>query len=235
MLPLNTPPKTGANEMSKQVVVEKPFFYTEDGRKVYFNSISLMDISEAEKGIEQEYRERGEPIDPPTYTVEAVGGAKITKELTKNNLLVDGDEVETERRMKAWAEHEVATNAMKEEIGTVTTEIILEAIEIDVTDEELQAWAEKKRKRRIKIPTEKDELIKRYKMGELLRTPKDLLKAQGEIMVLSSSGAVTREAVEAAEDTFLRSLQEKANRQTGILANDVGYSEKPTEKPLDTQ
>lgn len=221
--------------MSKQSVAEKPFFYTEDGRKVYFQSISLMDISEAEKGIEQEYRERKEPIDAPTYTVEAVGGAKITKELTKDNLLVEGNETETERRMKAWAEYEVATNAMKSEIGTVTTEIILDAIELDVTDEELQAWAEKKRKRHIKIPTEKEELVKRYKMGELLRTPKDLLKAQGEIMVLSSSGAVTREAVEAAEDTFLRSLQEKANGQAGIVVDDTGDSEKPSEGTLDTQ
>lgn len=194
--------------------IERPFFYTEDGRQVFYRSINLLDLSEAEEGIRQEFIENGEPLDPPKYMVTAAGGAQIEHDLTENNLQVEGDQEETERRMREWAEHVEANNRLNIELGSITTEIILDALEIDITEDELDAWIAKKRKYHIRLPDDREELIRRYKMGELLRTPKDLLTAQGEIITFSSSGAVTREAVRAAEDMFLGELQAQAERSS---------------------
>lgn len=194
---------------------EKPHFYTEDGRKVPICSISLTDLKMAEIGIRQEYAERGEPIDPPTYEVKTVGGDVITHFLDETCLEATGNPEETVRRKTAWLNHLDALSRMKAEIGAVTNDIFLDGI--DVTLPEDKSWIEIKRKRHIRVPDDPEEQLRAYKVGVILRTPRDFVLAQQAIIFLSSSGAVSMEALEAAGESFLRSISQIAAGPTNSV------------------
>lgn len=196
---------SGNNGSFNKYSGEKPYFYTEDGRKVNICSISLADLKMAEIGIREEYKARGEPIDPPTYETLTAGGDKIKHVLDETCLVKKDDPEETTRRTMAWFAYQDALSRMQAEIGSVTNDIILDGI-----DEPLPAddsWVEKKKKRHINVPSDPEGKLKAYKVGVVLRTPRDFLLAQQAIIFLSSSGSVSKEALEAAGESFLRSIQ----------------------------
>lgn len=213
--------------------IERPSCITEDGRKVYIQSISMLEYSKVEEGVKREYVERGEPIDPPMYEVTTVGGGKVKLPLDGKNLTVEDNEEETARRTLEWQSHINALNRMRAEVGAITQDIVLEGVlAIPPMDD---AWIEKRRKRKIILPEDPEELLKYYKMTEILRTPSDYILAQGAIMVLSSSGAIKQEDVDAAGASFLRQVQDTAGRLAKPVANVDGNGSKATEVALDTQ
>lgn len=209
---------------------ERPFFLREDGTKVFIKSISMLELQKVEEGVMREFRERGEPIDPPTYEVETAGGGKLKLPMDASNLEVEGDPAESQRRQDLWRAHRLANERMRTEIGEISTEIIMEGIVCDMPSDE---WIAKKRKRHIQIPDDPEELLALYKTIEIIRTPGDLVKAQQEIMILSGSGAISREDIEAAGATFLSKIQAIGKRPTGEVAKTGGNGSKATEEQLD--
>lgn len=204
----------------------RPCFEREDGQKVYIQAISLLELNKAEEGIRAEYKQRGEPIDPPKYTVRDAGGGETHLPMNESNLEVAGDPDETEKRFALWNAHQDALSRLKVEIGAVTSEIIFEGI---ICDPPSEAWIAKKKRRHIILPEDPEELLQYYKMTEILKTPGDLVKAQEEIILISSSGAVRREDIEAAGDTFRRQIQDITKRPSGKMADagtDAGESPK---------
>jgi hypothetical protein len=196
----------------------RPHIVTEDGRVVPIRSISVIDLKDAELGIEAEYRERGEPIDPPKYYVEVVGGDKVEHTLTDKNLEVAGNPEETDKRKTLWAAYEIATARMKADQGRTTSEIVMDGIDVELPLD--NAWILRKKKRHIRVPEDPDELLTYYKMTEILKTPRDLIVAQQEIILLSSSGTVSRKLVEAASAAFFRKIQDIGEGRTGLAQGD---------------
>lgn len=205
---------------------------SEDGTKVYIQAISLLELQKVEEGITAEYKAKGEPIDPPTYEVTTAGGGKIKLPMNETNLEVEGNPQESAKRQLDWQMHQDALARMKNEIGSISTEIIMEGVLCDPPSEE---WIAKKRKRHIIIPEDPDERLLYYKMTEILRTPGDIVKAQSEIMLLSSSGAVKREDIEAAGAMFLRQIRLAAERPAGEVVEAGGNGKKAAEEPLVAQ
>lgn len=190
-------------------------FIADDGREIEFQAISLVDFENAQAGIKKDFLKRKERITPPTYKVVLAGGGVAEHELTEDILEVVGDEEETNRRIAEWAEYKAATNKMNETIGLITTEIVLDGIV--VKQEDVQEWAKRQRRRYIELPDDPEKLTLEYKMNEVLKTPANLLRAQQEIIILSGSGAIRREDVEAASRSFHDSVQKISERSAGEM------------------
>lgn len=213
---------------SNPVYIARKTFITEDGREIPIKAISLLELNMAEEGIKAEYIERGEPITPPTYSVETVGGDKETHPLTADNLVTD-DPTETERRTRLWAEHQDALNRMESEIGRIKTSIVMEGIDIAPENDD---WLARKKRLHIKVPDDPDERLLFYKMTEAVKTPADLSSIQLEIIVLSSSGAIDRKAADAAKESFRSKLQGIASGLAGQMAETRNDSGETTPEPL---
>lgn len=183
----------------------------EDGREFPIGSISLVDLNESQSGIEKIYRDCGELIDPPLYEFDAgeVLG-KVTKALDETMIEVKGNPEETAKRREIWDKHLEARGRMMAEQGRASQYIIMDGLKVSLPSDD--TWIKRRAKRGLVIPEttmqDPDELLLYYKMHEILKTPGDVLRAQQEILILSASGAVKREAVEAAGDSFLRKLSD---------------------------
>lgn len=182
-------------------------YTTDSGMKIELQPISLYEIDMIRDGTIEKWREKGEAIDPPQYVSLAVGGAEIKHDLTEDNLDVDGDEAETQRRHEAWAKHKDATDRMNEEIGRLVTDLYFDGI-ANVT-EVPQEWIEKKKRRNIRIPTDKDELLTLYKRIEIAKTINDVREIRSRVIALSLPNIPKQAAVGAAEKSFPDTVQEK--------------------------
>jgi len=177
-----------------------PHFWTQDGRKVRIKTVSIFEVQEAELNIRQDYADK---IIVPTYETVTAGGTKKAHDLTEKNLVVEGDEVETARRQADWLQYQNMVKEMEGEISKTSLSIIMDGI--DETPED-DTWIPKRKARHLSVPPEdatQDEIILFWKTAVLLRNNiADILAAQNEILVLSTSGIATREEIEAAQATF---------------------------------
>lgn len=220
--------------MSKKDIDPRPHFFREDGQKVYIQSISMVELEKSEEGIRKEFLERGEPIEPPTYTVKTVGKGSVELPMDETNLEVEGDEEETKKRKEAWFKHVQALARMKIETGQIANEIILEGVLVP-EGEPSEEWIRKRRRRHIEIPEDPDELLMLYKMTEILKTPHDLLEAEKHIMILSSSGSLKPEDLAAAEESFQSALQAALGRPAKEMEDTSGNDGGSPKEPLDAQ
>jgi len=68
------------------------FFTTTAGIEIPIQPISLLDLQLAQDAIEAEFREKGEPIEPPTYEVDVLGGEKEYHPYTEQSIVDASDE-----------------------------------------------------------------------------------------------------------------------------------------------
>lgn len=192
-------PRTKRYKPKDAPTQERPHFYTQDGRKVHIKTISVMDVSEAEGNIRAEYAER---VKVPQYQTITAGGAVLYHDLNEKILVVEGDEEETKRRQMVWAEHINTVNEMEAEIAKTTLAIIMDGIDESPPDD----WIAQRKARHLSVPGKdipEDEKILFWKTAVLLRNNvADILEGQTEILVLATSGAATREDIEAAGSIF---------------------------------
>jgi len=197
--------------------VERDLFVTPSGIEVPLRPISLQDLFEAQRNIEAHFREQGEPIDVPTYTVTTVAGDVEEHPLTEKNLDAknkDGspNEEETERRHEEWRAHLAAVERMEGEKARVGREIILEGIALEMpADDE---WVERQRRRYIQVPDDPEERRIHYLDRIVFRSVTSINECIVQILELSAQGMVTEEELAAVGDLFRRSLQPQP-RQPG--------------------
>lgn len=197
---------------------ELPHFYTQDGRKIKIKMISILEVNEAEINIRNEFEELTKP---PTYQTVTAGGTVIDHEITEKSITVKGDEEETARRQAAWDEHLQHVAEMEAEISKVTLSIIMEGIDEAPEDD---SWIARRKARHLSIPPEDanpDDVMLFWKTAVLLRNNvADIVEAQTEILVLSTSGLASREDIEAGGNSFPDSLpgesESEADSDTGI-------------------
>lgn len=143
--------------------------------------------------IEKSFRDRNEPIDPPTYEIETAGGGKETHEH-------DETTITTEEEKAAWEKYIDASNRMRAELSIKQTKYaLLTGIDIEYPDDDewkqLQEWFG------IEIPEDKNERKLHYINTEVLRTPADIKNAVSTILRITWDG-VDPALIEAAEESF---------------------------------
>lgn len=179
------------------------FFWNSAGKKVYFMPVSTVVLELIVDGTTQSYKERGEPVDVPTYQVEAVGGVMQTFKHDETTL-------RTEEQKKAWAAYKEATYRLEAEINAKRTEACLLCIQAD--PEEDRSWRARQIRLGIKIPepTEDnpDALFLHYVETEVLKTAEDIMTAVGEIVAAGMRGVIPQDRIDAAKSSF-----------RGVLAN----------------
>lgn len=185
------------------------FFETTAGTKIKIQPIAMLDLQLAQNAVEREFRSRGEPIDPPTYEIETVGG---DKEIFNHNEETIRNASPEEKA--GWERHIEATTRMGLEIQERTALVFLEGACIELPSDD--GWA--KRRERLfgeKVPEDLEQMKLYYVNNVLLKTPADKAGLMLAIQRLSLTGA-NEEAIEAMESLF-RSQVEKQNR-AGVAA-----------------
>jgi hypothetical protein len=182
------------------------FFTTTAGIKIKIEPISLLDLRLAQDAIEDEFKSRGEPIDPPTYEVEVLGGEKEYHPHTEVTI-----QDATDEEKEAWQKYLEALERLQDETQKRTGIVYLEGIIFDMPKGD--AWVKRRKKLfNEDVPEDEDERKLHYVNKVLLKTPADQTGLMLEIQKLSMTG-VSEEATEAMEQLF-RSQMEIQGRET---------------------
>ena len=185
-------------------------FTTVDGRTVKCRPVSNTLLTMALTKIEQEFRARGEPLAPPTYTVKLMlpGGeaGEETHPHDAQTLDVPGDEAATKANHAAWGAYQSATERLAEAQNAKREWLWLMA-GLDFQLPADDAWAtEQAGLFGIEVPTEPQARRMHYIKTVLLPTPEDYFQALERVTILSLSGAVEPEVVRASIRSFRHSV-----------------------------
>jgi hypothetical protein len=195
---------------------KKHIYVTVNGREIEYQAISLDALRLSWNGIEKQYRERGEPIDPPTYEFETGSGAKITEPH-------DATTIDTPEEHEKWDKHQDALGRMQYDKSLMQMKYILEDGIPSIQLPEDDNWTEKHKRRMIDIPTDPVKLREFYITSEVLKSNADMAGIVAAVMLLSQQGKVEEAALETALDSFLAFMGRKAvsriiNRQKQVEA-----------------
>lgn len=198
--------------------MEKKHIYTTvNGLEVEYKAISLDALRLSKRGIERQYRERGEPLDPPVYKWKTASGAEISDPH-------DATTPKSEEEQAAWDAFIDATNRLNYEYNAVLMRYVLDDALIQIALPEDTTWQEKHKARYIEIPTKLQELRDFYITAEVLPTKPDMNGLVASVLLLSEQGKVDPDALEARLDLFRGRVRRKAAKRIDR-----------TEKPLEAQ
>ena len=180
---------------------------TDSGDSIRIKPISMYEMELAEQGITQEFKDRGEQLEIPTYTVEMVGGGEQTYEHDSESLVVSDDEEKTKENQKIWADYEDANNRLNNELGALREEMIfVDGIDADPAGDKM--WIATCKRRHIKIPKDLVEQKLLYVRTKVLKTPMDIVNAIQTVMTVSMGSIVPEEVKSAVAATFQSAIQE---------------------------
>ena len=181
------------------------------GLEVKLQPTSQTQTQRIQTGIEKRWRERGEPVDPPTYTATTATGETETYTHDETSLTTDKDRT-------AWAVYQDALARMTAEINLrVTQYLLLQGV---VGCEPTPEWAEEQTWYGVEAPEDPRERRMLYLETEILRTPEDITTAVREIMKLSYSGA-SQEAIDAIDRLFRRTVERAADTDDSVAEGTV--------------
>ena len=189
----------------------KNVFITLDGQEVPIKPISPTKLMKVEIGIENAYKKKGEPIDPPTYTVAVAGGGEEEHELDETSI-ESGDTKETERRQKAWDLHIDALDRMKAEKYNITRKIVLNSIKLPLPEDE--SWIAEQEENYIEVPNDPYERWIHWIETEIL-LPQEIIQMISQILELSATGLLPEEDVQAAKKLFLDTVYAQPEESEG--------------------
>lgn len=179
------------------------------GWDVPLKPFSATKIIRAEMGVEQDFRDAGEPIDTPTYDVPTAGGGVQTYDLAEDAIKIPDDPEETARRQEAWDAHQDALKRLNAAQFDVTKKIVLRSIDLELPEDD--AWVKEQEELHIRIPEEPLERWMHWIDTEVL-LPQDVIDMIALILDISATGLVPREDVEAAKRKFRGPLLERSER-----------------------
>lgn len=206
---------------------EHLYFVTNNGVKVPYQAVSTQKVNIARQRIEEQFKAEGKFPTLPTYEVTMVGGAVEKFPLTKDNLVVEGNPVETERRQKAWAAYQLQIDILTSAQGMAATELMIKrGILLKLPEDD--SWIKDQIEDGLNPPL--DDLGKlryHYLMTEILVTPQDIASIVAKIVIASSKGAVSEEELTATMKSFLGPLQaEQAIRSDTFRGLSTGRTER---------
>jgi hypothetical protein len=209
--------------MSNQLV-------TTNGTKYNLFPVSENLIIQAVAVIEKQYRDRGEPLDPPKYTVTIAGG--VTEEISHNatTLVVEGDEELTKQNQEIWAKHVDALARLNNEQANKRNNLwLLRGLDIKVPS---NGWdKEQEELFGINIPVDPIERKLHYIMTEVLVTVEDYFGAIQGIARLSMAGLVSQEVLNSRLDSFRNHVQRSFTQQSSNEEIPMESQLKPSRDP----
>jgi len=230
---------------------EAPMLVTTNGLVIPVRAVSYTLVDMAKAAIEKEWRARGEPLDPPMYTVTTVAGLDevfahdattldVTPKQTGLDDPAEAEEVAVARSTANWAAWKAYQDARARLLAAQNAKgmrIWLRGLEV----EETEGWAERQAEIGVEVPTDPLERRYHYLMTEVLVTPEDLFQAIQKLTALSYRGMVKEEDIASAVSSFRDSLQRKAPRgpadreRTVAVQRPVGDAEGGEGMAHDTQ
>ena len=180
----------------------KNVFISLSGKEIPIKPLSPTKLMKAELGVENAFKKRDEPIDPPTYTVEVAGGG-IEEHVLDETSIESGVAEETEVRQDAWDAHVKALTAMKAEQFRITRKIVLDSIDLPLPKDD--SWVKEQQDNYIDVPEDPYDRWVHWIETEVL-LPQDIIEIIAEILELSATGLLPEEDVQAAKKLFRRGV-----------------------------
>lgn len=224
---------------------ESVVFTTEEGVEVKLVAVRQVVLDLAAAKIVDEFRKRGEPIDIPTYEVDAFGGEKmrlnheapsleikdelgnILQAATPGTLDVPGNPQETGLRRALWKRYEDAVTKLQvAQMEERYKALIFFGIHVDIPSDD--QWLESQRIFGLPDPKDAVERKVRYVSTELC-SQQDLVAIMSMLQMMIGGKAVSGEQVKAYEALFRRALEGAATSRVDLalasLRRMVGPSE----------
>ena len=137
----------------------------------------------------------------PTYSVETASG-EIQKFPHDETTLV------TEEDKTAWefykTQMDLADNTLTD---MMLNEILIEGVEIDLSDPMIEVWKRKQHLKKLPVPEDPDELALSYKKGMIACSGDDITALMDSVMELTG---VDRSRLDAAKASFQSSMESQS-------------------------
>lgn len=176
-------------------------YVTMDGVEIPFRPMSPIIFERAANNLRQAYIDRGDVLDPPTYTVETAGGGSQT-------FAHDEESVKGKPEMEmAWAAYLDVNKRLKDELSELRGSIVLDCVLLEMPEH--GAWEDKQRKWGIVISDEPDEKRRQWLETEVMRSMQDIFNFADVVLRASYAGVVDEATIDAASRTFRGKMANK--------------------------
>lgn len=199
----------------------KLYFTSVDGRRWPIRPVSIVWQKRVAQQVEDEFRERGEPIDDMYYEMllKEGGGAKVK---------FKHDEKSVEQRaskepglLDAWNAHQDAKKRLVAEqnnrVGKMWVEDGLKPCVRDIFDTEKAEWLTACEHWGIDVPSGDDEQFDEWIATSIFKTVADSVRFATAMMSVNSSGSVDEEEIDQVVELFrnrTRTERDKARNST---------------------
>ncbi len=192
------------------------YLETVDGRKWKLTPVSGDLISRVLAKVDKEFKERGEPIDPPTYDVPLIGGgsekfAHDTKSIEQKN-----DPELTEQ----WKKYQDAQERLFKVKSDKRFDLRLrEGLYPNVKESEYyksDEWVKRHTAYGIgdDIPTDEEERLKYFVFTEVLKTQEDTYRFIATMQVLTNQGRIDQQEVDRLLGLFRSFIPKRPIQRT---------------------
>lgn len=172
------------------------------GKELHLVPVSRLAMEDARATVRKEYEDRGEQLEPPTYTVPLSGGGDKEYRHDEKSIVEDPD-VTDEDRAKWEAYLTTASRLEVDENEAVLAVLIEDGVEEEPTEE----WLARMKRRRAKLPETAWDLKVFYVMREFLRTAVDVQLFTTSMMVLAEGMGVDEAALDSVSELFRREIR----------------------------
>lgn len=202
---------------------EQETYTTEDGIVLRLKAIHPNVLSKAAMAVEDEFRERGEPLDVPTYMVPTVGGGEQGPfPLDEESLDVPGDKEKTKLNYAQWDAHKAALARLDEaQAEQYARARLLYGIDWSSVEIPNDDWLELQEMVGIKIPENEIERKLHYLLTEVL-TSYDMQLLLPMINVLSAGRSVSPEDQERFRAALRGAVEERGRLAVGAAIDTYG-------------
>ena len=168
--------------------------------------------------IERGYRERGEPVDPPTYVTTVGIGSETAEEIHVHEHVLDengeivNSTLSTPEEHDAWKRHKDVQAKIANETAMATLKFALQnGILVDMSQND--GWESDHRYYGIDVPEDPRDKKFHYIMSEVLVTPQEQQEVSMRILMKSING-VDPEVEESVSELFRSQVEKQTNKRT---------------------
>lgn len=197
---------------------EGHFFVATDGEKWKIKPVSISTIELIDSSIKEHYRKNKEPIDPPTYEAQILGGKEIeVHKHDETTLDVPDDEEQTAENHKIWDAYQDAIGRMSAEIGKAQQNLwMTEGLDVKLPQNKKWLKGLKAIVPYLVEPEDKEALRSLYIETQILKTYPDIMKFVAEVSKLSYAGIVSEEQIDAEMSTFRNPIQQDTAKESSV-------------------
>ncbi len=194
-------------------------YVTQGGIELKLKPVQNVTLLYAAAQVEEKYRADGEPIDPPTYEAQMLGGEVEKNPLTEDTLEDPKDADKTRRNKMAWAKHKAALARMQADQAEAQAQaMLILGVEYEVEeDAEFEAQIAYLGKA---VPENKYDK-KAFYLAHKVLTDWDLTMIVPRIQMLSLGKGVKPEMVATFRARSERAMEQQfsaINKRLGVLA-----------------